>query len=94
MNVSREVDQAQLVRREPAGEQAKSPETPVVVNTANLMQAALVAVLEGNHDAKGAIRQADSSLDGVGLELRTKVPCSDSATMLTHKLYLSSREGF
>jgi hypothetical protein len=57
VNVSREVEKPKFILSEPAGKQAESTETPISVNTANLMQAALVAVMEGNHDSERAIRQ-------------------------------------
>jgi hypothetical protein len=94
VNVSREVEKPKFILSEPAREQAKSPKATISVDTANLVNAALVGIVEGDHGGGGAIGQTNSSLDRVGLELRTKVPCSDSATMLTHKLCLSSREGF
>jgi hypothetical protein len=89
MNVSREVEQPKFILSEPAGEQAESTETPISVDAADLVNAALVGFVEGDHNGGGAIGQADSSLDRVSLKLSTKVPCSGSATMPTHKLYLS-----
>jgi hypothetical protein len=94
MDVSRVVEKPQFILSEPAREQAKSAEAAITVDTANLIDATLVGFVEGDHGGGGAIGQTDSSLDRVSLELSTKVSCSDSATMLTHKLYLSSREGF
>jgi hypothetical protein len=54
------------------------------VDTANLIDAALVGFVEGDHDGEGAIGQTDSSLDRVSLELRPQIAGYNGATMLAH----------
>jgi hypothetical protein len=57
VNVSREVEKPEFILSEPAREQAKRPKTPVGVLPLHFVNAALVGVMEGDHDSERAIRQ-------------------------------------